>query len=255
MKAVVFLLGALSIPCTDLPAFALDLTKIDRTIRKEPAYRTKPRYGLLVLGPKAETRIWLVIDDKTLYVDRNGNGDLTEAGEQISAEKMSSADYLEFRAGGFVEADGKTRHSNLIFYQYFARQFGHLVNSVIAMEVQGAASQGNHGEEGCSFADTPRDAPVIHINGPLTLKAHSVCVDYPGGSRLKEVPFQLDAGERVSNLHVRVGTPGLGKGTFAALAVEKGFPADLHPIVEIVVASKADPKKTIKAAFSLKERC
>src|SRR5262245_7654854 len=57
------------------PEPAVDLTKIDQTLCKEPAYRGKPRYALLVLGPKAQTRIWLVIDDKTLYVDRNGNCD------------------------------------------------------------------------------------------------------------------------------------------------------------------------------------
>ncbi len=77
-----------------VPAAApmIELTKIDRTIHKEPAYRTKPRYALLVLGAKAETRMWLVIDGKTLYVDRNGNGDLTEKGEHISATKTNSPD-------------------------------------------------------------------------------------------------------------------------------------------------------------------
>src|SRR5260370_20992661 len=56
----------------------LDLTKIDRTIRKEPVYRTKPRYALLVLGPKAATRMWLVVDGRTVYVARHRNCGLTE---------------------------------------------------------------------------------------------------------------------------------------------------------------------------------
>ena len=30
----------------------VDLTNFDRTIRKEPFFRTKPRYALLALGPK-----------------------------------------------------------------------------------------------------------------------------------------------------------------------------------------------------------
>lgn len=256
MRMFVFLLGALSITSFAPSAFAVDLTKIDRAIRKEPAYRTKPRYALLVLGPKAETRIWLVIDHKTLYIDRNGNGDLTEEGEQVPArEKTISADSLEFRAGGFVEADGKTRHSNLVVYQYFARQFGHVVNSVAVMDVLDAFGQSTNGENGCSFGDSPRDAPVIHLNGPLTMRVHSVEVDYPGGCKVKEFPFQLQAGERVSHLHVQVGTPGLGKGTFAALAVEERFPAGLHPTVEVIVPSKSDSRKTIKAEFLLKERC
>ena len=62
---------------------AADLTKVDRSIKKEPAYQTKaPRYCLLVFGPRADYRVWLVLDGSTLYVDRNGNGDLTEAGQK-----------------------------------------------------------------------------------------------------------------------------------------------------------------------------
>ncbi|HYT93065.1 MAG TPA: sigma-70 family RNA polymerase sigma factor [Gemmataceae bacterium] len=238
-----------------LPEFALDLTKIDRTIRKEPAYRGKPRYALLVLGPKAQTRIWLVIDDQTLYVDRNGNGDLTEKGEQVAVTKVDVNQYVEFHAGEIVEADGKTKHSHLFVYQYYARQNDQLVNTINVMDVAGTFGQGTNGENGCSFAATPKEAPVIHINGPLTLRAHSVWAEFPGGRKLKEVPYQLDLGEKVAQLHVQVGTPGLGKGTFAAFATEQGFPADLHPMAEISMPSKADPNKMIKLQFSLKERC
>src|SRR5437867_4405005 len=69
-------------------SLAADLASIDRIIKKEPAYRTgKPKYCLLVFGPEAKTRVWLVQDGDTLYVDRNGNGDLTEEGEKVAAEK------------------------------------------------------------------------------------------------------------------------------------------------------------------------
>src|SRR5690349_4224826 len=62
--------------------------KIDRTIAKEPVYQSKTRkYGMLVFGPEAKERVWVVLDGDTLYVDRNGNGDLTEAGKKVAAEK------------------------------------------------------------------------------------------------------------------------------------------------------------------------
>src|SRR5262249_14968790 len=154
MRVVVFLLGALSITCRAPSAFADDLTKVDRTIHKEPAYHAKPRYALLVLGPKAETRIWLVLDGKALYVDRNGNGDLTEEGEKVTAETTNAPDYLEFYAGAFVEADGKTKHSNLYVNQYFHQKLGCLVNTVAVMDVLDAGSQGTNAENGCSFAET-----------------------------------------------------------------------------------------------------
>ena len=49
-------------------AGAADLTKVDRRIRKEPAYESKPKYCLLVFGPEAKHRVWLVLDGDVLYV-------------------------------------------------------------------------------------------------------------------------------------------------------------------------------------------
>src|SRR5262245_16890818 len=46
-------------PATDPPDRA-DLTKINRTIGKEPPYESKPKYCLVVFGPEAKTRVWLV---------------------------------------------------------------------------------------------------------------------------------------------------------------------------------------------------
>src|SRR5437879_7519420 len=78
-------------------AWAGDTVKINRSIAKEPVYQSKaPKYCLLTFGREGKTRVWLVFDsvpnplvpgkDKDyLYVDRNGNGDLTESGERIEA--------------------------------------------------------------------------------------------------------------------------------------------------------------------------
>src|SRR5262249_36787222 len=70
------------------PTWAADLTKIDRTIAKEPAYKGQTKYCLMVFGPEANFRTWLVIDDEALYVDRNGNGDLTENSKRIPRTKF-----------------------------------------------------------------------------------------------------------------------------------------------------------------------
>ena len=71
-------------------AWTADLTRIERFIAKEPLYKTKaPEYCLLVFGPEAKTRVWLVRDGDTLYVDRNGNGDLTEPGEWTKQGRAS----------------------------------------------------------------------------------------------------------------------------------------------------------------------
>ncbi|MBS0260551.1 MAG: hypothetical protein JSS02_01235 [Planctomycetes bacterium] len=65
------------------PAWAIDLTAIEKTIGKQPAYKTKPRYCLLVFGAEAKIKVWMVEDDKTLYIDRNANGDLTDDGPPL----------------------------------------------------------------------------------------------------------------------------------------------------------------------------
>jgi hypothetical protein len=70
-------------------AGAADSPGIDRSIRKEPAYESKaPLYCLVVFGAEAKVRVWLVLDGDTLYVDRNGNGDLTEPGERCAANAI-----------------------------------------------------------------------------------------------------------------------------------------------------------------------
>ncbi len=109
------LLLMLSVVCSGASA-AVDLTKIERKLVKEPAYRSKPRYCLLVLGPEAKTRVWLVQDGDTLYVDRNGNGDLTEANEKVTAEKNEDAEdgVYTFKAGDLRE--GKLLHKELTLY-------------------------------------------------------------------------------------------------------------------------------------------
>jgi hypothetical protein len=96
---------------TAATAWDADLTKIDRTIAKEPAYESKPQYCLLVFGPEAKTRVWLVRDGDVLYVDRNGNGDLTEDGERVIS--TGSPDPV-FEAGDIAEAGGRVKHTQLL---------------------------------------------------------------------------------------------------------------------------------------------
>ena len=68
-------------------AALIDLSKIDRSIAKEPSYRSEPHFALLVFGPQAAHRSWLVMDgENLLFLDRNGNGDLTDAEDRIELD-------------------------------------------------------------------------------------------------------------------------------------------------------------------------
>src|SRR5438552_416537 len=94
--------------------------QIERKITKEPAYKSKPKYCLLVFGPEAKTRVWLVQDGDTLYVDRNGNGDLTEAGEKVAANRNTAQDSGEssyvFEVGD-LQVGGKTHKDFTVIFE------------------------------------------------------------------------------------------------------------------------------------------
>jgi hypothetical protein len=273
------------------PALAVDLAKIDRTIRKEPAYQSKsPRYCLLVLGPKAETRVWLVLDlvsepweadgDKNiLYVDRNGNGDLTEPGARVACTMCERQGYVtsfspkpyvtyvpQFKVGAVVERDGKTRHADLTL------EVGSYVQDYrpcsLSLKVNGREMQSAGGQL-LRFADRPHDAPIIHFNGPLTLRVSMetgvlhVPISYEDdgpqrrrwydGHPPKHEERKLIRGES-SSLYVQLGTQGIGRGTFAALSAAAA-PEDVHPVAEITY-SATDPKKpSIVSRVVLKQRC
>src|SRR4051812_28339181 len=100
-----------------LAAFALLLSAVavvadaaDRPpLRTEPGYAGKtPQYLLLTFGPKAETRVWVVVDlhqewitekpteKDAVYIDRNGNCDLTEPGERVPAQVVTRSEFDRF---------------------------------------------------------------------------------------------------------------------------------------------------------------
>ena len=72
------------------------LNNIGRPLIKEPRYRSTPKYSLIVLGEKADVKVWMVEDGKTLYVDRNANGDLTDDGLPIEPSDVRNLSKRHF---------------------------------------------------------------------------------------------------------------------------------------------------------------
>jgi hypothetical protein len=93
------------------PAMAADLSKIDRAIAKEPKYQSKPKYCLLVFGPEAKAKVWLVLDGDVLYVDRNGNGDLTEEGKRVKVPAFEPSTYPVWGKERSIKAGDLVRRS------------------------------------------------------------------------------------------------------------------------------------------------
>lgn len=239
---------------------ASDRDKIDRPLVKEPAYQSKaPKYALLVFGPEARTRIWLVLDGTTLYVDRNGNGDLTEAGEKVSGTKASQAileeDVYTFAVGEL--RDGDRRHRNVTLTvtevksvpdrgsrtRYFRIRMdvdlpGYRGTGEGGRVLQTAGSSDINGA--LQFADRPQDAPVLHFGGPWTVALYS------------RPTFRVN---REMEMYLVLGTPGRGSGTFVASAYEGVIPPDVYPKAEIALPAQTPGEPPVKMNYEIKGRC
>ena len=248
-----------------VPLSAADLTQLDRKITKEPAYKSKPKYCLLVFGAEAETRVWLVLDGDTLYVDRNGNGDLTEEGERVARKEDGNDTLTTFRAGD-IRAGGRI-HKNLHVYlnkldslaerdaevkEYLARNpQARGYSLALDVEMLGRKGRGLGGrvEQYVSsrdvngflaFADDPRHAPVIHFGGPWQVTLFGRHRLTPG---------------RQADLVLGVGTPGQGAGTTAYVAYEGVVPKEAHPRAEIVYPPRRPGEPPVRELYELKHRC
>jgi hypothetical protein len=244
---------------------AADLRQIDRTIAKEPAYKTRPKYCLLVFGEQARTRVWLVQDGDVLYVDRNANGDLTEKDERV-ALKPGSKDFPTFEAGDIH--DGALTHTGLTVMHYQAtadfvgnaqemerikRQEGEPCIWVVSVAAERPAEDkrplpkrikyaaNGDGLGMLLFADRPTDAPIIHFNGRWTLG-------------LQDLKQRLTAGNK-SQLAIGVGTQGIGPGTFSFVLYPDTIPNDAYPVADITFPASSSGEKPIRRKYTLKERC
>jgi hypothetical protein len=255
-------------------AFA-DSPKIDRTIGKEPVYQTKsPKYGLLAFGPEGKDRVWLVLDGDTLYVDRNGDGDLTEHGKKVAVDKRPGSD-PELEGYGFdvgqVTVGGHTHKALYITFRPFKSypacslvqrpEFQAIlkkdpqamaVRLRMDVEVPGMTGGGLGGRLNFiagpadlagifQFADKPADAPIVRLGGPLQ-------ITFDG-----ELP-SLRVG-RTTDLDLVVGAPGIGPGTFAMLSYGNTIPDAAKPVAELFLPSAIPGERPVGVKYELRSRC
>jgi hypothetical protein len=168
----------------------VDLSRIPRSLAKEPAYHAAPRYCLLALGAAAASRVWLALDGTELYVDRNRNGVLTDPGEKVTAKDGV------FSIGSLVEADGKSRYTEVslgLDRQYPSGDGKFLVkpfelHATVRGQYEMAAEP--------IFSPKKADAPIVHFGGPLTMRVFD--------------PRLVLKGQRVA-FRFLLRTPGLGE--------------------------------------------
>ncbi len=231
-------------------AVGTDLTKIERTIAKEPAYKSKPKYCLLVFGPAAKFRVWLVNEGDFLHVDRNGNGDLTEEGERCAVvpDERTSTGWRKCAAGDLIEPDGKTVQRALDVHFYSPDEIALKVRAHSGREYWLWWDVGG----GIRFSAQPQDAPVVHFDGPLTFSRSTYAggvFEPPAGSSYGKA---LTRGDKATRLAFQLGTPGLGSDTFASINPGKAVRnSGIRPRAEIEFPTKRPGGKAIRLTVTL----
>jgi hypothetical protein len=268
-------------------AGAVDLSKVDRTIKKEPAYRSKPKYCLLVFGPDARHRVWLVVDDDMLYVDKKGNSDLTAPGSAVRAPAWStrtqhpsvarerSVEVGDITVGGLthtrllVSQTEHRRQANLSAeadtgdltpreWQQYLDSVWRQVPDGITYMVSIRLDPRCHGR----FGDAKNQRPVRHFashdrHGQLAFSgrpADAPIIHFGGPLTLDlRSSDSLQHGNKSREISVSLGALGLGRGTFVVMDYDL-VPEDVGPIVEIRFPKGELRQKTVTRKYAL-ERC
>jgi hypothetical protein len=216
--------------------------------------------------------VWIVLDGDAIYVDKNGNGDLTEDGERIEVPAFSQTTNPFCTRERSVEAGavsvGGLTHTGLVVtqseyrrtmpgWQEHADAVWRQVPDGVVYSVSINLDPKCYGLFGAAdgrrvkhlaftdrggvlaFADRPQDAPVIHFGGPLTL-----CVR--PGERLRR-------GDDPGEICLWLGTQGHGSGTFAIMWFDL-VPEEAHPSVEVQFPAREPGRPPVTQKYVL-QRC
>jgi hypothetical protein len=225
------------------PALGVDYTKTDRRLAKEPAYASKsPKYALLLFGREAKLRVWIVLDGDVVYLDRNGDGDLTAKGARFA--KTSDCTGIEI-----ADPDGKTRYvsTGLGVYPDGTGPRGHLMVSV---NIKGPLAYRQYCD--AELRDSPSKAAIAHFHGPLTVGPRTINWKLPP-------QLALNAGDNPTDLAACVGTMDAADGCWVVARSHEGdkaaFGKGVCPVVEIEFRSQAPGGPAVKRRYLLDKFC
>jgi hypothetical protein len=233
-----FLSGSLILAFLACSASAQDVRKIKPTVAKEPHYASKSQwYCLLLFGPEAKAKVWLILDGDKLYVDRNGNGDLTEPGESFT--RAPGDDF--FRIPDLAIGDAKKKYADL---RVNWRPTGITARGEFHLHVILRVNDHEQVAIVPAKAEKAAKATLLHFDGPL--KPYFQIEPFKPQEHFTRGKEQL-LGVRLATTH-----PGV---EWVNVSSEKGIPADVHPVVEIVFPGKVSDAKRTTIRVQLKHRC
>jgi hypothetical protein len=236
------LLIALPLLAFCLPARAVDYSKLDRTIAKEPAYQKSPKYALLLFGNEARLRVWLVLDGDTVYLDRNADGDLTAKDEHFARKE-------DCRDVEIPDPDRRTRYV-IKYVSTFTDKKDNREFLDVDVEIKGPLSYAQYC--GVELTGHPREAKVAHFNGPLTMGPITINWKLPAD-------LALVTGDTPTDLRGHVGTMSAEHGCWVVVRSHHGdasaFPPGVCPVVDVEFPPKAPGGPTVKKRYKLDKFC
>jgi hypothetical protein len=232
-------------------AIAADWKEIVRTIRKQSDYEGKPKYALLVFGPEAKTRVWVVQDGETLYVDRNGDGDLTGEDERFTLNcpnpELKGFGNLTDCKIEIRDSDKQTRYllTSINIYPEDNKPTDkpHLMANV---DIKGQVSYRQYCD--AKLAENPEKAAIAHFHGPLTIGPRTI------NWKLTPEQSRLPLGDSPGDIFAAVGTMDAEHGCWVVMRSDD-LPKDLHPVVEVEFPGKKAGDASIKKRYRLEQRC
>ncbi len=220
-------------------AQAVDYSKVDRTLGKEPAYEKSPRYALLLFGPEAKLRLWAAVDGEALYLDRDADGDLT--GKEERSARLKDCRDIEL-----ADPDGKTRY--LIKRIAVLAGDGDLL--YVDVEIKGPVSYQQYST--VALKGRAREAHLAHFHGPLTIGPD--LTNWKVSDKLA-----LMTGKEPTELGAHVGTMDARHGCWVVVWSHHGeksaFPEGVRPVVDVEFPATVAGAAPLKKQYTLDEFC
>lgn len=207
---------------------------------KEPTYSGSPRYGLIsVDGGKG--MVWFVIDGTKLYLDRNGDGDLTDDGPPIESKKL---DYLpkphvffEWPSLSPQGASAKLTEGSMLAYaqggEYRIGDFRHKVDGKFWF----------YRNRGVTLAAKASEAPILNLGAPLGLLFDFI--NGTDGTLSKSKPNEF---------YIQIGSQGSETGAFLCRTYED-MPKDAYIEADFQFVDQRNASNKLHLIAQLRTRC
>jgi hypothetical protein len=227
----------------------VDYAKVDRSIAREPKYLAEPRYALFILDPRGRFRVWAVLDKSkadlpyydVLYFDKNGNGDLTEAGKRFVGRYDEKLPELSIQIGDLRVPGTKLTHTNLRLLtveRHGYKGFWFAMNWAGKVYVDGGYGKDSESTE---YALCAAKAPILRPTpgGPLWFRCWEPELTLPIG--------------KTKEIQLSIGNHGSGSDTFCVVS-EHYLIAGEDTIVATLIAKDREGKE-IRSQTEFKKHC